>query len=142
MPGPKDYSEMPSFHDEPDHCHTCHGFGAVDAGDGRPEGAPCPECNGTGASVSGGEDDLCPECGAPPGLPCDPGCPNAETLGPDPDRKRHEESVSHDFDKFMASTLIKESRALCKSAPVSPQRQLARNYQEHPLGKIKLGGKR
>ena len=37
---------------------------------------------------TGEEEEACPECGAPLGMPCEPGCPNAEEAGPDPDRYR------------------------------------------------------
>lgn len=48
-----------------------------------------------------------------------------------------------EFDKFMDSTLLKEGKKLTQDAStVSPQRRLARNYQEHPLGRVKMGAKR
>jgi len=82
----------------------------------------------------------CPECGAPSEMECDPNCPNAQPMGPDPDRYR--ESVSHDFDKFMDTTLLKESRARTEDAKMlTPQRTLARRRQENPLGKIRFGGR-
>jgi len=91
---------------------------------------------GTVEDLEGG----CPECGAPPGMECDPECPHAEPMGPDPDRYR--ESVSHDFDKFMDTTLLKEERARTVDAKLlTPQRTLARRRQENPLGKIKVGGR-
>ncbi len=71
------------------------------------ENVVCPECGATwdgdtkncsvcGANLGfegedtypeGGEEEApCEHCGAPLGMPCEPGCPNAEELGPDPDR--------------------------------------------------------
>jgi hypothetical protein len=94
-------------------------------------------------------EEPCPECGAPPGMPHDPGCPVAEEMGPDPDRAydarvdREPRYEANGFDKFMDSTLIMEQKKKTVDADtVSPQRRLARNYQEHPLGKIRMGGRR
>jgi hypothetical protein len=44
------------------------------------------------------------------------------------------------FDKFMDATLIAEAKTQGEPArQIHPQRQLARSYQEHPLGKTRIG---
>ena len=104
---------------------------------------PCPACGYDGERGIDGEcpecghtDEACPECGAPPGMPCDPGCPNAEA---------HDHGVHEctQFDRFMDVALVKEarSRGVDAEAP-SPQRRLARSYQEHPLGRVRVGARR
>ena len=91
---------------------------------------------------------LCPECGEElnefPGGGHDPDC----TYVRDADANRqvvHVREPRHEginFDKFMDRTLIAESKRKTLDEKVSPQRQLARNYQEHPLGKVRMGGRR
>ena len=79
---------------------------------------------------------------------CMPGCPNAnpedaDTRDPDRAWDTRYEGASTEFDKFMDATLLKETRQATHDVKVvSPQRLLARNYQEHPLGKIRIGGPR
>lgn len=131
-------------------CPTCHGFGAIDAGDGRPEGAACHMCGGSGEvddprweametemGVHDADDnglESCEHCGAPEGMPCDLRCPNAER--DDPMHQRE----AFSFDKFMHSTLVKEGKERTRDAEtVSPQRRLARSYQEHPLARVRVG---
>jgi len=101
----------------------------------------CPNCgapDGACQCMPPELGDNCPECGAPPDMPHDPRCPNAEQMEPDPDRYRE----ATDFDRFMDVTLFKESKSHGVDAKKpSPQRLIARKYQEHPLGKIRIGGK-
>lgn len=52
-------------------------------------------------------------------------------------------SEATNFDKFMDSTLLTEQKRKTQDeAQVSPQRRIARGYQEHPLGKVRVGGRR
>ena len=104
-------------------CPECDGEGC------DPDGfEPCEMCDGTGF-VPGDEEvrGACPECH---GSGCEMCVPEVQ-------------SESTDFDKFMHVTLLKESCLHTQNAKiVSPQRQMARNYQENPLGRIRMGAKR
>lgn len=126
---------------EPDHLDE-HDASTCDTCLANDDEWACPHC---GADTTEIHDEKCPffehdvdpmeggcdTCGAPPGMPCDPRCTST---------KQHDEGFS--FDKFMAGTLLKESHKRTVHAKNdSPQRQLARNYQEHPNGKTRMGGK-
>ena len=88
-------------------------------------------------STEGG--DTCPDCGAPAGMPCDSGCPNAEQPEPDPDRYR--EGVAG-FDKFMDKILISEGNGRKPTPPEdNPQRRRAARHQDRPGNKIRYGVK-
>jgi hypothetical protein len=104
-----------------------------------PAGSDCPSC---GAELSPPSEEGCAECGAPLGTPCADGCPSASADRHEADPDRYREGVdAMDFDKFMDATLLKETRQATHDVKeVSPQRRLARNYQEHPLGKIRFNG--
>jgi len=88
-------------------------------------------------STEGG--DTCPDCGAPAGMPCDSGCPNAEKSEPDPDRYR--EGVVG-FDKFMDKILISEGYGRKPTPPEdNPQRRRAARHQDRPGNKTRYGVK-
>jgi len=157
------------YHDCP--CTVCDGTGKVkedepmteqfDVGE---EGRECDACEGTGIDFD--TDTECAECagtgylpeeeihGACPGCGeyyYDSGCEHGagcktcpECYGRGCELCTPEvQSESADFDKFMDVTLLKESCLHTHNAKtVSPQRQMARNYQENPLGRITYGAKR
>lgn len=109
-----------------------------------------------------GEAEEC-KCGAKSGMMHDMGCPAGDERGLgetvehdpliEPGAKNHPEDCecpvcndrgptkeSFSFDKFMTGTLLKEGREKKVDATeVSPQRRIARNYQERPLGRIRMG---
>jgi len=118
-----------------DTCESCGGAGTVpgsgEYGD-RLGPYPCDDCNGTGTKSS---NEACQGCNAQVGEHCDPECSIHGAEHPD----RMGEGVS--FDKFMDRTLLSESKRKTVDEKLSPQRQLARNYQENPLGKTRIGVK-
>jgi hypothetical protein len=90
---------------------TCDGCGT--------EGAPCAEF------PLGSGELLCPDC---------------YFAAADEPSPVVNEGLS--FDKFMDRTLLNESkRKTVSESKVHPMRSLQRGYQEHPLGKIRIGGK-
>jgi hypothetical protein len=125
------------------------------------ENAACPECGATwdgdtdnchvcGASMGfhsedeypeGGEEEApCEMCGAPLGQPHEPGCPNEDDVGSDPDRYREaKEPAVTEFDKFMDRTLIEERQRTRINAPENnPRRLQAARYQDRPNNKTRF----
>ena len=113
----------------------------------------------------GGEEEApCEHCGAPLGMPCEPGCPNEEEpMEPDPDRAydsrmdrqmddRHfgrddvqyegvvrEGREMSEFDKFMDRIVVDEKQRERIDAPENnPQRQRASKYQDRPMNKTRF----
>jgi hypothetical protein len=91
----------------------------------------------------------CPECGEElnefPGGGHYPDCTYVRDNDPDLHvihvREPQHEGVC--FDKFMDRTLLAEHRLQTVDAKApSPQRRIARGYQEHPLGKVRMGVRR
>jgi len=112
-------------------CDHCDGSGYVDA---KPtteahDEWTCPKC------VAAGGEGLCPHCDAMFDEPHGEECPFYD----EEDAANYSEGVS--FDKFMDRTLLSESKRKTVDEKLSPQRQLARNYQENPLGKTRIGVK-
>lgn len=117
------------------------------------------------------DEELCPECGAPPGGECEPGCPNADIEGVDPDiaydtrfetYERADSNIepgegdhpqdcecqscicaneSYNFDKFMDSIIVQETKRGMPVLNDSPHRRRAIREQERPLGRTRFGGK-
>ena len=91
-------------------------------------------------------DHECPQCGALPGEECDcvvedepfvDGYLDGEPVEPGNERLDFHESFG--FDKFMDSTLIKESRARKVDATeTSPQRKIAGRYQDRPANRTRF----
>ena len=115
-------------------CHLCHGMGYSPSSTWDGESDPMEgahECEECGSMVTR-DADTCPECNTP--VPETPDEEEEVHVVP------HVQHESFGFDKFMDQTLLKETRSkTVDSKTVSPQRRLARNYQEHPLGKTKAG---
>jgi len=91
------------------------------------------------------EEASCEYCGAPLGMPCEPGCPNEEDPR-DPDRAydarvdqfEGKEPMS-EFDKFMDRTLIDEKqRQRVDAHENNPQRRIAAKYQDRPMNKTRF----
>jgi hypothetical protein len=112
----------------------------------------CPQCGahpGEECDCTGGDeiDDMCPECGEnlnefPGGH--DPDCTYVRDTGAPAKEVELTPNIQHEsiggFDKFMDRTLLAEGKRKTLNEKLSPQRQLARNYQEHPLGKTRING--
>lgn len=94
----------------------------------EPSYAPCPDCGGSGsvysghmdANMSSASESECPVCNGTGEKSCT--------------------NESNNFDKFMDSILIKETR-IPPVGPESPNRERARRHQERPLGRIRYGVK-
>ena len=124
-------------------------------------GQRCIECGWAGEDVGNVDLNACPSCGAPEGEECDPDCHSREAECPvchapdgvacdcrdaartDLEYDRRMEG-SRDFNKFMDRILVEEKRPEGKVTVLndSPQRQLAARYQERPMGRTRMGGKR
>ena len=92
-----------------------------------------------------GDDEGCRMCGAGAGEMCDIDCQK----GADEPYEYHDEPVPAQaegaFGKFMSGIELNESRNVVKHERLdeaAAKRSLARNYQERPLGKIRMGAKR
>lgn len=136
-------------------CETCHGLGSIEAYDRThliPVEQDCLDCMGTGQaidddmpemSMEASDDASCPICGAPHGEQHDPGCPEEDKHEPDPDRFRESAHENVGFDKFMNRIILQERRTQkVDGKENNPQRLIAGNYQERPLGRIRYGVKR
>jgi hypothetical protein len=96
----------------------------------------------------GGEEEApCEHCGAPLGMPCEPGCPNEVPMEPDPDRAydarvdvQREGKEMTEFDKFMDRTVIDERQRVRvdRKEENNPQRQRAARYQDRPMNKTRF----
>lgn len=121
-------------------CSSCHGMGTQPTHEleqTTKETEECPECFGTGLDPMSHDIDEDPTCTA-----CD-GTGGVEVYDAGGNPLVAHTNESTDFDKFMDSTLIMEQKKKTVDASkTSPQRLLARGYQEHPLGKIRIGGPR
>lgn len=106
-------------------------------------GPECPQCHGENTDFEGGPPSMmdhgttkvlhCRDCDAE--FEMDP------FTGELAEGKLIPQGVAG-FDRFMDATLIKETHQRKAHAALSPQRQLARGYQEHPLGRVRIGRSR
>lgn len=102
-------------------------------------GPECPQCHGENTEFEGGPPSMM-DHGTTRTLHCRD-CDAEFEMDPftgELAEGKSSRGVSS-FDKFMDATLIKETHQRKVDAKVSPQRQIARGYQEHPLGRVRMG---
>lgn len=147
IPKTHEGKNMNEVNDDLGNCERCGGTG------GLRNGNVCPACDGTGDKLESIEDQLKRQ-----GLRlANNGEAGWYVMVTDRDAdgtygtkvwatdlpETQAEGKMNDFDKFMDVTLISEARTHgTTDNAASPQRRLARSYQENPLGRIKFGGKR
>lgn len=138
-----------------ENCETCHGDGNEEYWDDETQAyrsRSCTACGGAGQVETMGSHEL-PDLGADPDVEYPEETTSYERLhGHDEEddmaRADHENDEERDhkafhesfgFDKFMDSTLIKESRACKHDEPTtSPMRVLAARRQERPMGRTRF----